>query len=189
MSGSRPPARCPACGAGHWSRQQLAEHLVAWACDTCRGQWLSLADYRDWRLRHPDALVDVEPSPLVTDEAPTARVCAGCGRIMSRHRTGTAPDFHVDRCAGCQAVWLDDGEWSRLTAADLHRHLDRLLSATWQQKLIASDLAARRMADLRRRLGDEVFEETLRLRTWLDQQPNRDDVLRLLLGDAASSAH
>lgn len=174
---------CPGCAENAWTHQPLAAQLTAWTCRHCLGILLSLEEYRDWKAHHAEAPVAPVPPSLLSENGPLVRLCGACGRIMSRYRTGAKPDFHVDVCIGCQTLWLDAGEWPRLVAANLHRELDVILREAFQQQLDANERAVKRNGELRRRLGDEVFEEALRLRDWLDAQPQRTDVLRVLLGD------
>ncbi len=184
MSQARTPQRCPGCRGGDWSHARLAEHLAAWRCGACGGHLLSLADYRRWRSVHPaePALGEAEAAQGGDAQSDAARLCPACGRIMSRLRGGSDPAFVLDRCNACQWLWLDAGEWRRLQGNELHRQLDRVLSDGWQRRLEADDRAARREDDLRRRLGDEVFDEALRIRAWLERLPRRQEVLRLLSG-------
>lgn len=174
---------CPGCGESAWGRQQLGEHLHGWCCQHCLGILLSMDDYRDWKRQHPQASAAQVPPSLLAEDGPVVRLCGDCGRIMGRLRAGAEPDFHLDFCHGCQSLWLDAGEWPRLVEAGLLREVDTLLKETTQQRLDADDHRQRRNEELRRRLGEEVYLEAARIRRWLDGQPQRSDVLRVLLGD------
>ncbi len=158
----------------------LAPGLTAQRCPACGTVLLTLDDYRRWRERQPASGAvapistnNAEPEP----EAAQARHCPACQRLMSRHRTGTAPDFRLDRCSPCQLVWLDDGEWQRLEEAGLAAQLDMVLTDAWQQRIQAAEMQAGRDAALRARLGEETFAEVRRLQSWLDKHPQRTAIL------------
>ncbi len=159
----------------------LAPGLTAQRCPTCGNVLLALDDYRRWRERQPASGTVTTPSANgakpESGAAAQARHCPACQRLMSRHRSGTAPDFHLDRCSPCQLVWLDDGEWQQLEEAGLATQLDIVLTDAWQQRIQAAEMQAGRDAALRARLGDETFAEVRRLQSWLDDHPQRAAIL------------
>lgn len=175
------PLHCT-CSARHPLRpHRLAPGLSALRCEACGAQLLALDDYRRWRDRQPAAAAAAcahSAEPAV--EPAHARTCPACQRLMSRHRTGTTPDFRLDRCSPCQLVWLDDGEWPLLEQAGLATQLDAVLTDAWQQRVQAAELQARRDADLRARLGSATFDEIRRLQGWLRDHPQRSEILALL---------
>ena len=101
---------------------------------------------------------------------------------MQRLRVGAKPDFRVDRCAGCQALWFDRGEWAALAASGLASRLEEILSDAGQRQLQAAELRERREADLRRKHGDACIDEIARVHQWLHAQPaaQREELLSLL---------
>jgi Zn-finger nucleic acid-binding protein len=178
----RTSLRC-ACGSeGSWQFVELADGLPAASCQACGGHLLGLDDYRRWNERAGAAgiadvtLIDLPPSSA--DEG--ARQCPRCARLMQRLRVGAPVDFRIDRCSPCQQVWFDQGEWSALAQAGLAARLIDVLSDGWQRQLQADDLRARRVADLCERHGAERMHELARIRDWLNEQPQRDELLALL---------
>lgn len=99
---------------------------------------------------------------------------------MHRYRVGAQPDFRVDRCAACQYIWLDAGEWAALVQAGLAGQLEDILSDGWQRQLQVDDAHTRRDEVLRARHGNECMDELARVRLWLQQQPGREELLSLL---------
>jgi hypothetical protein len=102
---------------------------------------------------------------------------------MTRHRAGSQPDFHLDRCAPCQLLVLDGGEWDALMQLGALEHLELILSDSWQRRLQALEATERRRQSLRQRLGDSTVDELIRIQSWLNDQPQRRDLLALLNGD------
>jgi Zn-finger nucleic acid-binding protein len=160
---------------------ELAPGLPAHECADCHGTLLGLNDYRRWADGQPDvAPVSAEaPLPEATLDA-GARQCPSCTRLMERLRVSRQPDFRVDRCAICQWVWLDQGEWAALARAGLCTQLGEVLSDGWQRQLREEASRGRREAELRTRHGDDCIDELNRIRAWLATQPQRDTLLALL---------
>lgn len=156
---------------------ELAPGLQGLHCTSCDGHMLLLEDYRAW----PKAAM---PTPVAvataTAEDNSARHCAGCARLMQRYRVGSTPDFRVDRCASCQAVWFAGGEWQALLGVGLGARLDEILTDAWQRQLQAEELRKGREAVLRQRHGAVTMDELARIRQWLQTQPERDELLAML---------
>jgi Zn-finger nucleic acid-binding protein len=173
--------RCSCRGSNRLEPIELEPGLRASGCGHCGGSLLGLADYKAWR----DAVGGVvAASDLAVfedvEDASGARACPGCARLMNRLRAGTRPDFRLDRCASCQSVWFDRGEWRALAAAGHASRLDAILSDAGQRQLQAEALRARREAALREKHGAECIDELSHIRRWLDAQPQRDELLALL---------
>lgn len=170
--------RCSCSGSARLEPVELELGLRASGCSHCGGTLLDLAVYKSWR----DAAnaLPTAGDPVVFEDAPGARACPDCARLMHRLRAGTRHDFRLDRCAACQSVWLDRGEWHALVAAGQAARLDQILTDAWQRQVQAEDLRARREAALREKYGADCIDELSRIRGWLDAQPQRDELLALL---------
>jgi len=172
-----------ACGAELFPGE-LAAGLPAQVCPACGGVLLALADYRAWRADRAasDELL-AENLAAVVEDGGRARACPACSGPMARYRVLPANSFRLDRCPHCQLVWLDGGEWSALVGAGLAEQLDRILADGWQRRVLADEARLRRQTVLRQRLGDEVVDELQRIQTWLQDRPNRRELLALLSGE------
>ena len=168
--------------------RELQAGLFAHACEDCGALAIDLNDYRRWLERRT---VGPAPTPEQCAGTPVAgelglrkaRMCAACGRPMARYRAGSQPDFHLDRCAPCQLLVLDGGEWDALMQLGALEHLELILSDAWQRRLQALEATERRRQSLRQRLGDSTVDELIRIQSWLHEQPQRRDLLALLNGD------
>jgi len=160
---------------------ELSPGLTARQCGACGASALKLDDYRQWRERQPASGPVTEPAARAEEEQDVrARTCPACTRLMQRYRVGTQPDFRLDACSACQLVWLDRGEWASLAQGDLSGRLTEILSEAWQRRLRADELRNRREAGLRAKHGDACIDELIRVRSWLDAQPQREELLALL---------
>ncbi len=168
--------------------RELQAGLFALACEDCGALRIDLNDYRRWRERRT---IGPAPTPEQCVGTPVAgdlgtrkaRICPGCGRPMARHRAGSQPDFHIDRCASCQLLVLDGGEWEALMQLGALEHLELIASDHWQRCLQAVEVAERRYQSLRQRLGDSTVDELVRIQSWLQGHPQRSELLALLNGD------
>lgn len=172
-----------ACGATLFVRE-LAPGLVARICSACSGTLLALDDYRLWRQ---SARLPAPETPTALPELPEdtgkARRCPACGAPMARYRVAPGSSFRLDRCARCQLVWFDGGEWPALVEAGLIDRLDSILADAWQKRIQAEEARQRREATLRQRLGDDVVDELQRIQSWLNGRPNSGELLALLNGE------
>jgi Zn-finger nucleic acid-binding protein len=174
--------RCDCAAHTPFAAVELMPGLAAQQCASCEAAVVEMSDYRRWSQRSGVSAVtpgsgDVS---LLDHETTVARSCPSCDKLMQRLRTGTQPGFRVDRCHVCQLVWFDRGEWPALVQAGLAGRLGEVLSDAWQKQAQTDELRAGREATLRARHGDACMDELARMRTWLDTQPSRDELLSLL---------
>lgn len=180
--------RCDCAKQPSMQVRELHAGLFAHACPDCGALAIHLDDYRRWRERRTLAPAPTPEQCIGTPVAEglgtrKARMCAACGRPMARYRAGSRPDFHLDRCAPCQLLVLDGGEWDALLQLGALEHLELILSDGWQRRLQALETAERRRQSLRQRLGDSTVEELIRIQSWLQDHPQRRELLALLSGD------
>lgn len=172
--------RCGCAAHTELSPCELAPGLHGLQCANCGGHWLALEDYRVWRRT---VTPQTTSTANATDDDSAARHCPACTRLMQRFRVGSTPDFRVDRCASCQAVWFAGGEWQAFLAAGMGTRLDEVLTDAWQRQLQAEELRKGREVALRQRHGADTMDELARLRRWLQAQPHRGELLALLRAD------
>jgi Zn-finger nucleic acid-binding protein len=177
--------QCTCSGHARLLPVMLTEGLQASQCEACEGTLLPLDGYRAWRdseASHVHTLPELVIHGLITvEDSPSARACPQCERLMQRLRVQTdEPDFRIDRCSSCQLVWFDRGEWAALAHNGLARQLDEVMADAWQRQLRQDELRAGREAALRIRHGDACMDELCRIKTWLDAQPAREELLALL---------
>ena len=137
------------------------------------------------------------------------RICPETGTLMTRYKVGHGFEFSVDRSAA--GIWFDVNEWEALRSRNFHDEVHLIMTAPWQAKVrrealeqvIHEKQAAQQVpekdfeaahdepsgleAAFRARfavlLGPEVMERAEEIKSWLDQQPARREILTYLLHD------
>lgn len=170
---------CPACGGKIFSPVKLDAGLPVARCADCSGVWVELEVYRIWRKTMPDiAALEYAGEIEVVDDA--TRMCPKTGRMMVRVRVRNEIPLRLDFSPAAQGVWLDRGEWKSLLALGLHHQLDAIVSERWQRELQAAASRERLEKTHRTRFGDAVYDELIRIRHWLQAQPNSAEMIAFL---------
>lgn len=115
---------CPKCPSVEMEKKPVAGVDIH-RCGSCHGLWLDAGELERLLRRPPKELLasdqafSAQPSP----EGPRLNcpVCRGTYliKLNSRIRPGTI----IDSCHVCYGVWLDAGEFTRLSGQELHATL------------------------------------------------------------------
>lgn len=173
--------KCPLCKANSLNPIDLETGLPASQCSQCGGIWVEANPYQLWRRMHSqdlprredvhfDAAVDVEKLKL----------CPACGRILRRFHVIANVPLNLDRCASCNGVWLDNGEWQELVASNLHDNLNDFFTAPWQNQVRAEETKARMQSLYQEKFGDEDYARIRETRAWLQGHPQKNMLLAYL---------
>ena len=111
--------KCPACSGGLAERK--IEDLTVDVCDKgCGGIWFDnfeLKKVDEKHESHGEALLDVSPHTAVPVDHAAKRFCPKCdGIVMQRNFFSVRKEVEIDRCPGCNGVWLDAGELAAIRA-------------------------------------------------------------------------
>lgn len=184
--------RCPVSG-GHWLPYQNY-----W-------RWLS---QQPGRLPHLPPGEGVSHR-VESESAHKVRICPETGTLMTRYKVGHGFEFSVDRSAA--GIWFDVNEWEALRSRNFHDEVHLIMTAPWQAKVRRealeqvihekqaaqqapekdsdaahvepSGLEAAFRARFAGMLGPEVMERAEEIKSWLNQQPARREILTYLLHD------
>lgn len=157
----------------------LEPGLSAQRCADCSGVWLDLDAYRAWRRHAADPTEPVAVAEI-EEESDVARICPKTSRLMARVKVSNDASFRLDYSAAAQGVWLDRGEWEVLTSLGLARQLDVVVSERWQRQLQSEASRERIERAQRARFGEEAYRELIRMRQWLQAQPNTAEMIAFL---------
>jgi Zn-finger nucleic acid-binding protein len=177
---------CPKCRAATLRPLQSAKDVSGLAglpqrCNRCRGFWVTLSSIG--ALEASGALSSVDEDSIQAESDQRTGLCPEGHGILARAKASWTRPFYVERCLVCAGLWLDAGEWKRLSAEHLLGHLEDLWVPSWRKQMqqahsaqqlremfanrlgpeltrrveaLASELAAHEHADL----GFAVFQET-----------------------------
>ena len=172
---------CPLCKNVTLSTVSLASHLMGSQCSQCNGHWIEATAYHQWLA----TLSAISPEKvgetieLAPDADQRAKLCPACHRIMLRYHVGHGVTFMLDQCPACNGMWFDPREWEALKARNLHDEVNAMFTDAWQTA--ARKQAARERLGLvyRRKFGED-YDELLRIRTWLQDHPQREEMIGFL---------
>jgi Zn-finger nucleic acid-binding protein len=151
---------CPKCRTA--SLRELAAlgpHVGGGAlprcCNQCGGFWLK----RDVvvPLHESGVLKELDASEITHKELDRKNgLCPEGHGILSRTKVAWDDPFYLERCSKCGGMWLDAGEWRRLTEEDLIEHLDDLFEPAWRRRLQREEGQVNLRETLTERLGDDL---------------------------------
>lgn len=170
---------CLQCKGSQLQPVVLETGLVAAGCTDCGGSLLPLLNYRYWIQATEQDSIELDDE-FSAEDSPGAKLCPKCDRLMSKYRIGHDQDNRVELCASCDEVWLDAGEWSLLKACGIHQQLPKIFTDAWQRQIRLAERELSLKANFCNRLGDEAFNKANEFRDWLNQQPNKSDILQFL---------
>jgi Zn-finger nucleic acid-binding protein len=164
---------------------ELDRGLIAFRCPETGGHWIPAESYWRWHSAQPAE----EPPPEDAETVATpvsefdeiVKLCPESGTVMMRFRVGHGQSFRVDR-SRTGGIWLDGGEWEALKEGHLHNSIHRIFTSPWQQAVRHQALDESVQAQLRERLGPELFTRLKALRKELAEHPHREAALAFLHG-------
>jgi Zn-finger nucleic acid-binding protein len=183
-------SQCPICAASPLGPVRLGgADLPALGCGACGGALLSLITYRDWRDRSgsdaPTPIANGGPDDGASDGVDEVRDtqgalrCPKCSGLMTKYRFSSEARNHIDLCAHCDEVWLDDGEWELLGRFALSAKLATIFTQPWQYRLRSEEARLRAEARWAETLGDD-YARAREIRQWLSGHPKGREMLGYL---------
>jgi Zn-finger nucleic acid-binding protein len=128
--------------------------------------------------------VSAEPeAPGGAGDSTAAKLCPNCGRFLTKAKADSDLAFQVERCAACGGFWLDAGEWGRLKGRGLAERLHFVFTREWQDRVARAARERGEEEVLRKKLGDETWDEIRRVKHWLDGHPKRGELMAYLMRD------
>lgn len=177
--------RSPLGGHPALEQVELDRGLIAFRCPETGGHWIPAESYWRWYGTQPATEPphdDVEPHEMPVNEFDdVVKLCPESGTVMMRYRVGYGQPFRVDR-SRTGGIWLDGGEWEALKEGNLHRLIHRIFTTPWQQTVRHQSMDETLHAQLRTRLGADLFTRLQALRKELAEHPHRDAALAFLHG-------
>lgn len=173
-------ADCPSCSHAGLKHTLLSDALPAHTCPSCDGLLVSLVAYRRWReTDHAPPKSSQLPNDVSVDDSKDAIACGKCRKLMTKFRISADSPNRIDYCAGCEDVWLDEGEWDLIEALAGSDHLATILTQPWQRRVIVESVEKMKHERLKTLLGSD-YDKVMGLNDWLTDHTSRDVILTYL---------
>ncbi|QSX37078.1 zf-TFIIB domain-containing protein [Shewanella sedimentimangrovi] len=177
--------KCTSCKKGTLMPTRLDGLFPAHSCNHCEGHWVLIEDFVAWKQQQGASELEEGRAVVVEEleESRQALLCPISGTLMRKLRFSLYSNHHLDYSSAVGGVWLDRGEWQWLKRENLAHCLNQLVTEEWQHKLRQAQSRQHQAELYRQKFGAETYEELVRIRTWLDEQPHRAALRAYLLAD------
>jgi Zn-finger nucleic acid-binding protein len=108
-------------------------------------------------LQESGALSSIDDDTVRAETDQRTGLCPGGHGILARAKASWTRPFYVERCLSCAGLWLDAGEWKRLSNEHLLEHLDDLWLPTWRKQMQREHSAQELQKMLVSRLGRDLM--------------------------------
>lgn len=146
-------------------------------CHKCGGTWLESEKIPEFIESSSYAGSDLMGESLNDD---VTGLCPSGHGIMIRARIDIEETFYLEKCSSCGGIWFDNGEWHKLINSDLAGNISEFWCKSWQQKQRQEKSRASYLESNRKILGDDVFENIIRLSKILRDHPEKGRAIALL---------
>ena len=176
---------CPLCQTPELTPTDLESGLSAMKCPDCSGHWIRGAEYWKWLEKHgPNLPEQAEQNNELSLTEPGKYIdCPECRFRMVKYLVGHGLSFTLDHCEGCKGIWLDRNEWEVLKKRNLHDDLNSMFTAFWQRGA-QKEARKKHLEEIYiDRFGMDDYTEIKRIRAWLDNHSNKQDLLAYLIDE------
>lgn len=153
------------------------------SCAKCKGHWVTYDRFEAWLGSGSPGMRAGPVGAPPPSKRLKARVCPRCGRIMGMATLSNTPRVEVERCGGCNGVWFDGAEMEWAATSGVLARLYHVLNDSGQRRLDMERESAEHEGRVRAVLGPAVYAEAVRIKAWLDSQPQREVILAVLMGE------
>lgn len=168
---------CPACRTTRLQPTKLDGGLLAHGCAACSGALVSLLYYRDWAERSPQEPQASEVAVSEAGDSQQALTCPKCSKLMGKYQISGTRANRLDLCGSCDEAWLDGGEWELLKALELSQRMPAIFTEAWQRRVRQQASEEARRQRFTRLVGEEAINRADEVRAWLNDHPQRRELL------------
>lgn len=175
--------RCAVCKTTEMIFFSLEPDLPAYQCETCGSVWIASTHYWEWLDQHKTMLPEapeLDASLAQAIEDNHAHQCPWDHHILIRYDIGNGVDFSLEQCGHCNSFWLDHHKWKVLKSRNLHLKLHKIRSHQWQHQIWKEKSRMLWQEIYLKKFGEADYAEVQRIKIWLDQHPQRQQLLDYL---------
>lgn len=189
--------KCTSCKNGDLIPGYLDDLFLSHNCDNCGGHWIYLHDYLHWReYASPEDIDEAEHTNIseesgeetTAEETKQAMLCPKTGNIMLKYRISKDTEHRIDLSPGINGIWMDKGEWSLIKSAGLAGSLNKIFTAPWQRHIKEQNAAEVLRSNYLHHFGEERYLKLKEIKSWLDQQADRNLLVAYLAAKDPYSA-
>lgn len=178
--------QCPSCETIELHSIYLEDSLPAHTCGNCGGIWVASTHYWTWLEQGATSLseqLEGDTSPVPTTDMQRAGICPWCGHLLLKYKVTHDIPFTLDQCGHCNSFWFDKHEWDVLKNHNLHIMVHKVSTVPWQRRIRAAESQRNWQAFYHQKFGAADYDEIQRVRTWLQQHPERDRLIAYLISE------
>ena len=146
-------------------------------CPKCGGMWLEFDNL-------PGFIETLKSSPETENTAnpndERTGLCPSGHGIMLRAKIDVEEPFYLEKCGTCGGIWFDNGEWQRIVNSNLTDNLNEFWCKSWQSKQRKEKNRQNYLDSNRALLGQEVFDDLMKLAETLKNHPEKGRAIALL---------
>ena len=165
---------CPKCPSASLKPKSFNSPLY---CENCGGMWIEFDKLPEF-IKNPDE----NPVVASSSDQNDARVgfCPEGHGIMNRAKIDVQKPFYLEKCSSCGGIWFDNGELEKVLSSNLTHDINDFWCKSWQNKQRKEKDRETYLANNRRILGKEVFDQIIDLSKILKGHPDKGRALALL---------
>ncbi len=146
-------------------------------CHICGGMWIDHDKLPEFMGSMRSSVGEQTDANLNDDK--TGMCPLGHG-VMIRTKIDIDEPFYLEKCGACGGVWFDNGEWKRVINLNLAENINELWCKSWQIKQ-RKEQSRKKFLELNRSfLGDQLFEELIKISEILKEHPEKGRAMALL---------
>jgi hypothetical protein len=108
-------------------------------------------------LQESGALSLLDEDTIAPESDQRNGLCPEGHGILARAKASWTRPFFVERCVVCSGIWLDAGDWKRLSAEHLLEHIEDLWLPTWRKQMQEKHSAAQLHEMIEQRIGTDLL--------------------------------
>lgn len=172
---------CQVCKKGQFEFKEIHNNLKAKECNSCNGIWISYSNYNKYLELNPPMIEDInfanlEPCSNDNDSL-DAKICYDCGAILVKTMVGFDINFYVDRCPSCHGIWLDNGEWDKLSKNHIENLINFFFTDYWKNRIFDYNKEKRWKQLLQREVGSGNLLKIFDFIDWLKKQDKKENII------------
>lgn len=178
--------KCLVCKDVDLVEYEIEPGLIVHTCHKCEGNWLRMSDFHKWhnnqRSTEEEKKEEEQVNSIINNDV-SQKLCLDCKTVLSAYKAASRLNFKIEHCDACGGIWFYKNEWRILRQNNLHTQIDKFFTYTWQRKIKEEEIKQYFDKSYIKNFGTEDYEKIKEIREWLDNNRNKEALLRFLIKD------